>query len=129
MSESTINRILLIDDDYSTNLYHEIILSESGIVKHLDIVTNATDALSHLSSVETGPDIIFLDINMPIKSGWDFLKDYSELPLSQRSSKLVVLSTTKIPEEVIAAQEHHLIDAFFTKPLTIDIVRKVYQKK
>lgn len=128
MSILEIDRILLIDDDYSTNLYNEIILSESGIVKELEFETNATDALMHLNSGVRGPDIIFLDINMPIKSGWDFLEDYSELPLSKRSTKLVVLSTTKIPEEVIAANEHHLIDHFVTKPLTIDVVRDVYAK-
>ena len=125
MMADMIDKILLVDDDYSTNLYHEIILQESGIVQQLEIATTADEAYSSLDESSSPPDIVFLDINMPVKSGWDFLEDYSQLEPKKKAKNLIVLSTTKIPEEVVAAQNHKLIDRFYTKPLTIDMVKEL----
>ena len=78
---------MLIDDDYSTNLYHEIILQESNLVRDIQICETVGEALDHLKNCRNPPDLIILDINMPIRSGWNFLVHYEKLPILQKSSK------------------------------------------
>ena len=84
--------ILLIDDDDATNFIHEMVIKMADIDTHIEICTSARKALDYLTckgeySANTSypqPGIIFLDINMPGMSGWDFLKEYDSLPEEQK---------------------------------------------
>ncbi len=120
-----INKVLLIDDDHSTNVYHEIIIEEAGLSMDVEVCTTVDDAISSIKSSTKSPDLIILDINMPFKSGWDFLKEYGKINAIKRARHLIVLSTTKIPEDIVAMNDHYLIDDFYTKPLTVEIIRNI----
>ena len=73
--------IFFVDDDHAINRYHEIILGK--VAENLDLsISFHTDPVEVMDSFEQQktqiPDIIFLDINMPIMNGWDFLNKYQE---------------------------------------------------
>ena len=116
--------VLLIDDDYSTNLYHEIILNESACIERLDIKETTDDALQFLKSITHLPDVILLDINMPIKSGWDFLDEYGNIVGNHQMPLMVILSTTKMDEDIERANRNPYVDLFDTKPLTLHKIEK-----
>jgi len=113
-----INKVMLIDDDYATNLYHEIIITESKLVDQLIICQSVDEAISQLESMAEKPDLIFLDMNMPMKNAWDFLLEYAE-KVAIKESEIIILSTTKNPDDVEQAEQNPLVDAFITKPLQI----------
>ena len=115
-----INKILLVDDDMSTNYYHRIILEESGLVKEIIDCLTADDAIANLRSSAVPPDIIFLDINMPMKNGWDFLEEYRELPARLKAKQIIILSTTRIPADLERAKSSPLVSRFYLKPLSIE---------
>jgi CheY-like chemotaxis protein len=113
--------IMLIDDDFSTNYYHQIILKEAHIAKDLTICKSADNALEKLKSLSIAPDIIFLDINMPKKDGWDFLKEYRQLDDRKKAKMLVMLSSTELPHGIKEEKKQNidLVDAFNLKPLMV----------
>lgn len=125
-----LNSILLIDDDESTNFLHEIIINQAEITKKVVAKQSGASALSYLATQENGdfprPDLIFLDINMPGMNGWEFLDEYSNLPLEQQGNFVVVMLTTSLhPEDEAKARGRNEIDDFKNKPLTVEMLQEV----
>ncbi len=119
-----IKTIVLIDDDNDTNIYNEFILSDIGIVENIVIFQNGKTALDFLTKKDdTGhypqPEIIFLDINMPIMNGWEFLEEYKKTPKEQRAGIIItMLSSSMNPDDKIKAEKMDIINGFINKPLT-----------
>lgn len=123
--------ILLIDDDEATNFYHKIILEEEGIGVHIQSVKSAEEALDFLLCKGEyadcpKPGIIFLDINMPGMTGWDFLKEYNELSKDIHDRAVVSILTTSInPDDRERAAAIPVVKEFVHKPLTPEVFWKV----
>ncbi|WP_207434948.1 response regulator [Sabulibacter ruber] len=93
-----IKSILLIEDDEITNFLNQTVIEETGIAEHISVALNGLEGLAYLqklTSAEDYPELILLDINMPVLDGFSFLEEYKKLPLSKEAStKIVVLSTS-----------------------------------
>lgn len=118
--------MLLIDDDISTNIYHEIIIDASNLVDHVMVCSSVDEAIDLLQSLSSPPDLILLDINMPGKNGWDFLTIYKEFSASQKANKLYILSTSNHPSDLDKAKGYTEVDAFYSKPLTVDVLQTAF---
>lgn len=121
---------MLIDDDKATNFLHKEIIRETGLVNKVVDMESGYEALEYLEKMEDGkypqPDIIFLDINMPAMSGWEFLEEYDKLDEGKKAKIVVVMLTTSInPDDKETATSKELIDGFFNKPLTFEIIERV----
>ena len=66
-----LEKILLIDDDYATNLFHKIVLEGAGLVKIIETVSSVDEGIQQLTNAASPPDVIFLDIKMPQKKRLD----------------------------------------------------------
>ncbi len=125
-----LNCILLIDDDEATNFYHTIILEEETEV-HIQAVSSAKEGLDFLlgKGVHENtpkPGLIFLDINMPGKNGWDFLAEYNELSKDIHDRAVVTILTTSVnPDDRDKAAEFPVVKEFVNKPLTPEVFWKV----
>lgn len=128
-----LNCILLVDDDYGTNLYHQIVIEDGNFANQIIIKNNAIAALDYLKSPFSGktprPDIIFLDINMPRMTGWEFLEEYKNLPEDQRAKNVIVmLSTSSNPDDLKRATDNPLISEYRSKPLSDELLEEVIEK-
>lgn len=124
--------IIFIDDDYATNFYHEIVVTDSGIVEDQKYFGSTVLALKHFkelqeNTVEKLPEVIFLDINLPEMTGWEFLAEFKNLKLDPMP-KVVMLSTTLDPLDKIKAKENPLVLELIDKPLTIDYLSGLKNK-
>lgn len=123
--------VLLIDDDEATNFYHRLILEEACAGVHIQSVTSAEEGLDFLQSKgvyanRPKPGIIFLDINMPGMTGWDFLKHYNELPRDIHERAVVAMLTTSMnPDDRERSGEIPAVKEFVHKPLTAEVFWKV----
>jgi len=129
--------ILLIDDDLPTNFYNRKVIEKAGCAEHVEVCNSGEAALEFLkkdfnSGPPPQPELIFLDINMPIMDGWEFLEEYDKLPDHLQGDVVVVMLTTSInPDDEVRANELN-IHGFARKPLTekllIDLVEKHFSQ-
>lgn len=122
-------KILIIDDDPGVIFLHEIIIKESKLSNHPLCFSDAKKAIEYI--ITTGESssklLIFLDINMPKMSGWDFL-DILDKNEQKADIKVVMVtsSLSKIDKE--KAKEFPLVIDFWEKPIN-EIQSKKLKKR
>jgi CheY-like chemotaxis protein len=129
----SLNRVLLVDDDPITNYIHRLVLSETGITANIEIAETVEKALSLIQHGGNepceSPDLIFLDLNLPGLSGWDFISEYRKLKDSQgANSIIVVLTTSANPDDKQRANQLGEVAEFRSKPMTNQMVEEIMQR-
>ncbi|MDX2285199.1 MAG: response regulator [Bacteroidia bacterium] len=118
--------VLLVDDDDTSIFLSDLLLVRSRIADHTHSALNGEDALLYLRSQLTRqaapdahkPNLILLDINMPIMDGFEFLEAWSQLDFSGKDQvKIVMLTSSSNPRDLDAAR-HYGVHGFLNKPLT-----------
>lgn len=117
--------ILLVDDDEITNLIHRRIIEKSGLEVAVKVVQDAQSALDYLIDINDPdyikPGIIFLDINMPGMSGWEFLEKYNQLPEHCKVRAVIVMLTTSVdPDDIRRAETTRGVHSYLNKTLTAE---------
>ena len=107
--------ILLIDDDQDDADIFSDAVNELGLETSVRHFADGNTALEFLSLQTLPlPDIIFLDINMPLISGWTCLKNIKQLA-HLRNIPIVMYTTSNLTRETISARDIGA-SAFLTKP-------------
>ncbi len=95
-----ISSIFLIDDDTIALTINEAVIRLTGFSLDIQTFESANSALSVLSVTDYSsfPDVIFLDINMPVKDDWEFLDEFEGLPqVALPKCKVYMLSSSVDP--------------------------------
>jgi CheY-like chemotaxis protein len=128
-----INCTLLVDDDQITNFINRRLINKLDLAEKVATVTNGEEALEYVKDYcmlnnECCPDLILLDINMPVMNGLEFLKEYNNLEFENKRKVLVVmLSTSNNPKDLEKVQGFN-VDDFISKPLTEEKLLTVIDK-
>jgi CheY-like chemotaxis protein len=109
-------KVLLVEDDGVTNFLSKIELNEFGL-KNIHVTENGEEAIEYLKKEETPPDIILLDLNMPIMGGLEFLQKSYEMDLCT-PSRIFILTSSIRPEDKIKIHEFDNVKDYLEKPLT-----------
>jgi CheY-like chemotaxis protein len=116
---------LLIDDNELDNFINQKTLEAHHFAKKIFVNTSAKSALEFLSNlVVMGddsrlPQVIFIDINMPMIDGFQFIEFYREKFEKQfKKTKLVILTSSVYHEDRVKAAEIAKNVLFLNKPLT-----------
>jgi len=126
--------IMLVDDDFNTNLYNKIIIKSMNITEQIITFQNGKLALDYLINKDGGgaypqPDIILLDINMPLMNGWEFIEHYNELIKEQQAQILIAMLTSSINyEDEEKALNSNLVKEFISKPLNKNKINEILEK-
>jgi CheY-like chemotaxis protein len=118
--------ILLIDDNETSNFLNERLLRRMDLTDHILVVTNGKQALDYLEKLSrepagqhVKPELILLDINMPVLDGFEFLELFQQLDARFRAGiRIAMLSTSNHPQDTGKAGEYNAF--YLTKPLTIE---------
>ncbi|MFY7901054.1 MAG: response regulator, partial [Chitinophagaceae bacterium] len=127
--------VFSIDDDPLVHMLTEIVLEDTQFCKRVigfDTAQQALDYFENQSKIPVEnqqiPELIFLDINMPVYDGWDFLDMFStNYPSIISKVKIILLSSSVDPKDKIRANENDLILDFFSKPLNVNDVEFLKQ--
>lgn len=116
-----LREILLVDDSPSDQYLHRRLLERLDCADRITEAAHGRAALEHLQSSERPPDLIFLDINMPLMNGWEFLEAYAKLPEERRSRAVIVMLTTSSnpDDRERAARWSELVSGYIEKPLDV----------
>jgi len=110
---------LLIDDNYIDNFVTRRILESGNFAENVIVMDSATEAIVQLRKGDVKPDVIFLDIRMPMMGGFEFLQEYDRLPLENKDRiKIFMLSSSLDPTDLKKSTSNKYITQFIHKPLT-----------
>lgn len=119
------SKILIIEDDEITNFITTANLKKLGYDNY-SIALNGQLAIDFLRA-NTCPDIIFLDINMSVLDGWEFLSVKTRLGICPNVPIIITTSSGR-PEDRYKAKAYDSIVAYLEKPINFELLHSILQK-
>lgn len=127
-----IKKILLVDDDDTSNFINKLVLKAMNITSEIKVSTNGEEALAYLiqdsreKSADNRPILILLDINMPIMNGFEFLDAIKNNPqIDIKDIHVCMLTSSTNPDDIKRASGYN-IDGYLDKPLTAEKIKEVF---
>lgn len=122
--------VLLVDDSYIDNLINRKILDNGNFAESITVIESPKEAYQYIRDLylegKALPEVIFLDLRMPIMNGFEFLKALTEFPdLGPDKIKIYVLTSSLDPKDIRRVKENHLVSRFIGKPLTSQILQEI----
>ncbi len=124
---------MLVDDNPDDNFFHKRVIKKNDSAEHVVICQSGQEALDYLKNQALDgwikPNLIFLDINMPGMTGWEFLEEYEKLILSDKSHVIVVmLTTSENPDDIKKAKGIGNVSSYHAKPLSKEMLDEILSK-
>ena len=125
------NTYLLIDDDNIIQFVHQNVIGKTDPDGRVFTVSSVEEAFRFLSdSNQPSPNLVFLDINMPIQNGFDFL---DELQLNhedvlrrlKQDARVFLLTSSVNPRDVDKSKEYPIIEGLIPKPLNTALLENL----
>lgn len=118
-----LNLVMLIDDNETDNFISKRIIELNQFARNVEVNYSGRSALDYLEKhkdqPELLPELIFLDINMPIMDGFMFLYELENFPdMVQKKCKVVILSSSDNKKDIDKIVSNDHVIKFITKPLT-----------
>ncbi|MDB5262523.1 MAG: response regulator receiver protein [Adhaeribacter sp.] len=127
----SLDLIVLVDDDETTNHVNLRTLKRTNIAKDIRIFMNGEQALAFLKSIEPSglyPELIFLDIKMPIMDGFEFLEIYQDLNFHNTlPTQIMMLTSSASFYDLNRLEKYSVVKRHFPKPLTDYDVKQMMQ--
>ena len=130
-------KIFIIDDDSVISFLAKKTIDASNVSSKIKDFKEGSDALSFLEEfcavAEELPDIILLDISMPVMDGWHFLEEYALLmPKMSKKNNLYMFSSSISQIDIERAKNNPLVKDYIFKPLQkqrfLEMVEELGQK-
>jgi CheY-like chemotaxis protein len=124
---SKYSSVMLIDDNEIDNFINQKMIEGCGFSDNVYVHTSGKSALEFYQNLNRSnnvpdalfPQVIFLDINMPMMDGFQFLEEFEKIAVRQSEPVKIVMLTTSInPIDIEKASKGKFVSKFLNKPLT-----------
>lgn len=132
------DKILFVDDDPITLMLCKKVIAKSSFANEIATAQDGEEALKYFNTLKYDstkkitdkiPQLIFLDLNMPVMGGWEFLDHFTSDAYAEFSeTKVIILSSTIDPEDLQRAKKHPVIIDFLSKPITTSMLEYLKSK-
>lgn len=128
---SKIDSLYVIDDDKIYHFLFKNLLKQNGINVDITFFCNGADAIEFIqknyNKVEL-PDVILLDVNMPIMNGWQFLEEYAKIkPELPKQSIIYMISSSNSEVDINKAKEFNaVVKDYYLKPICREDLNKIF---
>lgn len=128
----SVDTILLIDDDETTNYLNHRLLSRMQVAQDIRVVSNGEEALQYLQQAFANeedyprPDLIFVDIKMSVMDGFEFLEEYQKLAAGDKKQIVMLMLTSSASfYDLEKLKQFPDVRQHYSKPLTEADVREI----
>ncbi len=129
-----LEKILCIDDDPITLMLCKMVITKASFSNEITTAKNGEEAIKYFDSLKTTdtnnkPQLIFLDLNMPVMDGWEFLDSFKTESYSQfHDTKVIILSSTINPEDLEKSKKYPMVIDFLSKPISKEMLEYLKDK-
>ena len=123
VTKSTVHTAFLVDDSEVDLFIQKKFIELSSFAENVITFSSPIKALEALQATKNSdvPSLIFLDLNMPLLNGFEFLEKINAFSNGiSKKVKVVILSSSNSPADRLRAKEFPNVINFFSKPLTMD---------
>ena len=118
----------VIEDDPITAVITQLIAKQKLHCKAVQLYANGQLAFDRLRTAPPSPDdipdLILLDLNMPMMDGWEFLDAFSQLTVSKPVCVFILTSSIH-PDDLEKSRQYKEVKGYFSKPLDTDNVARM----
>ena len=133
-----LDSILCVDDDAITLMLCKMVIKKALFTNEIITATNGEEALNYIKTLKEAdsngtlkkePQLIFLDLNMPVMGGWEFLESFSCSEYSEYNHiKVIILSSTVDPNDLENSKKYPMVIDFLSKPISKEMLEYVKNK-
>lgn len=128
--ENMFDLVLLVDDNDTDNFISKRIIEITKFAKRVEVKNSGKSALEYLereqNNPENLPEVIFLDINMPIVDGFVFLFEFEMFAETLKNKcRIVILSSSDNKRDIEKIVDNEYVIKFVTKPLTESLLGEI----
>jgi CheY-like chemotaxis protein len=133
MAEKKYRTVMLIDDNEIDNLINQKMIEAASVTENIYTHTGAKSAIEFLRNMEKMdvaekvlPDVIFLDIDMPLMDGFQFLEEFEKLGnVAKNKCKIVMLTSSINPQDYSRSKKYNNVKMYLNKPLSHESISKL----
>lgn len=125
-----ISSLYVVDDDKIYHFLLKNLFKQNGIDVVSTFFLNGFDAIEHIKKNKGGailPDLILLDVNMPIMNGWQFLEEFGKLSDLSKKPTIYMISSSNNEVDINRSKEFNgAVKGYFLKPICKEDLDKIF---
>lgn len=126
---------MCIDDDPITLMLFKKVVQKASFAKEIVNAANGQEAINLINEINNNPNqekkpkLIFLDLNMPVMGGWEFIDLFnSSNYFNLNNTKIIILTSTIDPDDIKKSKSYPNVIEFLPKPITVDLLNDLKAK-
>ena len=121
-----IHKVLVVDDSPIFIMTIQKVIEITKFSAHSPVAKNGLEALQKLKEDEQLPNLIVLDLNMPVMNGWEFLDTVQQLP-HLKAIPVIIISSSVDPEDIAKSKTYTNVIDYIYKPFNVSTITHILQ--